>query len=73
MLAITEAEFHGNPALLGNDSDLGKYLESPGEETILERGKGEHGDSRQPEWKDINILASVMALSGVSGWLSAVP
>jgi len=29
MLAITEAEFHGNPALLGNDSDLGKYLESP--------------------------------------------
>ena len=49
MLAITGAEFHGTPALLGNDSDLGKYLESPGEETILERGKGEHGGSRQPE------------------------
>lgn len=39
MLAITWAEFHGTPALLGNDSDLGKYLESPGEETILERGQ----------------------------------
>ena len=46
MLAITEAEFHGTPALLGNDSDLGKYLENPGEETILERDKGEHGGSR---------------------------
>lgn len=32
-------EFHGTSALLGNDSDLGKYLESPGEETILERGQ----------------------------------
>lgn len=39
MLAITGAEFHGTSALLGNDSDLGKYLESPGEETILERGQ----------------------------------
>ena len=73
MLAITEAEFHGTPALLGNDSNLGKYLENPGEETILERDKGKRGGSRQPEWKDINILARVLALSGVSGWLSAVP
>ena len=39
MPAITGAEFHGTPALLGNDSDLRKYLESPGEETMLERGE----------------------------------